>query len=472
MRTIRPQAMVVWVGGTTLALLMACFFNVAGLQHPAAADQEPLARSKPQSFDTLIARNAANQLTTGRDVFRFATFGDEDFWGGQLKLHQAVATLSPRAALGLGLKVDADAVSGVTLRQIREGRGLDDPRVTLDLLRRNAVVGVTGFFDPQHKQLTSIGIQCSLCHSTVDDSTSFGVGHRLDGWANRDLDVGKVIASAPDLTVFANLLGVSQDTVRQVLNSWGPGKFDAELLLDGKAFRPDGKPAATLIPNAYGLAGYNQVTWTGGWGTVTYWNALVANLEMRGKGVFFDPRLDDATKFPIAAAHRDLYGHVTRDPDDDQITSKLPSLQVYQLAIPAPVPRTGVDFNLAAAKRGDVLFSGKAKCNNCHREPLWTEPGWNVHKPEDIGIDSFQAERSPDGTYKTSNLAGLFVRENGLHMRPENKGRFFHDGRFKTLLDVVNHYDGFFGLGLTAQEKSDLVEYLKSLTDNGSAIPE
>lgn len=472
MRSISPTSLASWAGGAVLALLAVSLTHAAPNGRPAAASPAIQERSKTPSFDSAIARNAADQLTQGRQVFRFDTFGDEDFWGGQLQLHQAVATLTPRAALGLGLKVDADALPGGTLRQLRAGHGLDDPNVTLDLLRRNAVLGVTGFFDAKRKQLTSVGIQCSLCHSTVDDSTTFGVGHRLDGWANRDLDVGKIIASAPDLTPFANLLGVSQDTVRQVLNSWGPGKFDAELLLDGKAFRPDGKPAATLIPNAYGLAGYNQHTWTGGWGTVTYWNAFVANLEMRGKGVFFDPRLDDSTKFPIAAAHRELYGHVSRDPDEDQITSKLPALQVYQLAIPAPVPKAGVDFNLAAARRGDVLFSGKAHCNNCHREPLWTEPGWNVHKPESIGVDSFQAERSPDGTYKTSSLAGLFVRENGLHMRPENKGRFFHDGRFQTLLDVVNHYDGFFGLGLTPQEKSDLVEYLKSLTDNGSAIPE
>jgi hypothetical protein len=306
----------------------------------------------------------------------------------------------------------------------------------------------------------------------VDNTLTFGVGHRLDGWANRDLDVGKIVAAAPNLSPFANLLGVSQDTVRAVLNSWGPGKFDAELILDGKAFNPqqvtDGVvtgtnvPGATLIPNAFDLAGYNQHTWTGAWGTVSYWNAFVANLEMHGIGRFFDPRLNNAAKFPIAAANgfADL-PHIS--PDDDRITKKLPELHFYQLAIPAPAPEPGVDFNVAAAERGDELFSGKAKCNDCHVEPLWTEPGWNLHTPAEIGIDSFQADRAPDGVYKTMNLAGVFIRENAVFMNPANRGRYYHDGRFATLLDVVNHYNTRFSLGLTNQEKLDLVEYLKSL---------
>jgi hypothetical protein len=259
--------------------------------------------------------------------------------------------------------------------------------------------------------------------------------------------------------------------VRRVLNSWGPGKFDAELFLDGKAFNPQqvshgvvtgmNVSGATMIPNAYGLAGFNQHTWTGAWGTVSYWNALVANLELRGIGTFFDPRLDNADQFPIAARNR--FGHVRTPPDEDRITSKLPALHFYQLALPAPKPKAGRDFAATAARRGESLFVGKARCNDCHVKPLWTEPGWNLHKPEEIGIDSFQADRGPDGVYKTQNLAALFVRELGLFMRPENKGRFYHDGRFKTLLDVVNHYDVQFNLDLTDGEKRDLVEYLKSL---------
>jgi len=231
--------------------------------------------------------------------------------------------------------------------------------------------------------------------------------------------------------------------------------------LDGKAFQPNGSSAATLLPNAYGLGGFNLHTWTGGWGTVTYWNAFVAVLELHGVGTFFDERFDNTNKFPIAAAAR--LGHISVAPDDDQVTSKLPALAYYQLSLPAPTPQPGVDFDAEAAKRGDELFSGKANCNSCHHEPLWTEPGWNDHTPAEMHIDSFEADRSPDGHYKTMNLAGKFVTERGLFMKPENKGRFYHDGRFQTLLDVVNSYNTRFNLGLTDAEKSDLVEYLKSL---------
>ncbi len=412
-------------------------------------------------FDHRITQNANKMLTQGRKIFRFDTFGDEAFWGDTLKLHQGVANVSPRTALDVGLKVDVDALPESLIKDLKEGKvNLDDPATTLALLKLNSVVGVTGFFN-ETGSLRSIGIQCALCHSTVDDSLAPGIGHRLDGWANHDLNVGAIVNLSPDLTPVANLLGVPEPTVRTVLNSWGPGKFDAELFLDGKAFRPDGKSAATLIPNAFDLAGFNQHTWTGAWGSVPYWNAFVANLEMHGKGTFFDPRLDNASKFPIAAANN--FGHVRTDPDNDLITSKLPALQFYQLALPSPKPTPGIDFDKTAAARGDELFSGKAQCNNCHVEPLWTEPGWNLHTPAEIGIDDFQANRAPDGVYKTMNLGGVFVRERGLFMKPENKGRFYHDGRFATLLDVVDHYDSFFGLGLTPGEKSDLVEYLKSL---------
>ena len=436
---------------------------------------------KRQNFDAQITANANALLEDGRQTFRFDTFGDQVFWGGALQLHQAIKGaslggvgpgISPTTALNLGLKVDLDALPQPLINQLKQGKvNLNDPATTVALIKLDAVLGVKGFFDGNN--LNSVGITCALCHSTVDNSFAFGIGNRLDGWANRDLDVGKIVAAAPNLSPFTNLLGVSDATVRAVLNSWGPGKFDAELILDGKAFNPqqvtDGVvtgtnvPGATLLPNAFGLAGYNQHTWTGAWGTVTYWNAFVAALEMHGIGRFFDPRLNNAAKFPIAAANgfADL-PHI--DPDQDLITKKLPELHFYQLAIPAPVPLAGVDFDEAAAARGDELFSGKAKCNDCHVEPLWTEPGWNLHTPAEIGIDSFQADRAPDGVYKTMNLAGIFVRENGLFMNPANKGRYYHDGRFATLLDVVNHYNTRFSLGLTAQEKLDLVEYLKSLS--------
>jgi hypothetical protein len=237
--------------------------------------------------------------------------------------------------------------------------------------------------------------------------------------------------------------------VRAVLRSWGPGKFDAALLLDGKATRPeDGRPAATLIPPAFGLAGVNLHTWTG-WGSVTHWNALVANLEMQGQGTFFDPRLDDAAKFPIAAAAG--FGDVRRSPD--RVTPKLAALHFYQLALTAPRPAAG-SFDAVAAGRGKALFGGRAQCARCHVPPLFSEPGWNMHTPQEIGIDSFQADRSPDGRYRTAPLKGLWTH---------TKGGFYHDGRFASLRDVLDHYDAHFGLGLSAQEKADLAEYLKSI---------
>jgi hypothetical protein len=396
-------------------------------------------------------------LEEGRRTFRFETFGDEAFWGDTIKLHQAIEGqahggvgpgVSPKMALAVGLKVDAEAIPANVAADIKAGKvNLDDPATTLALLKLNAVVGVTGFFNGD-MTLRSMGIQCALCHSTVDDSFAPGIGKRRDGWPNRDLNVGAIINLAPDLSSVATLLQVDQAAVRMVLASWGPGKFDAELNLDGKGMRPDGKPSATLIPPAFGLAGVNLHTWTG-WGSVTYWNAFVAVLEMRGKGTFFDPRLDDATKFPVAARAR--LGHVENDPD--LVTPKLADLHLYQLSLAAPPPPPG-SFDAEAAERGDKLFEGKAKCARCHVEPLFTEPGWNLRAAEEIGIDDFQAKRSPDEKYRTSPLRGLHT-----HM----KGGFFHDGRFATLLDVVNHYDQFFKLGLTDAEKNDLVEYMKSL---------
>jgi hypothetical protein len=272
------------------------------------------------------------------------------------------------------------------------------------------------------------------------------IGRRLDGWANRDLNVGAIVDLSPDLSAPAKLLGVDQSVVRKALLAWGPGKFDAELFMDGKAFRPDGTTAAVLIPPAYGLAGVNLHTWTG-WGSVTYWNAFVANLEMHGKGRFFDSRLNDATQFPIAAANG--FGDVRIDPAQDRITPKLGALHAYQLAIPAPrQPKSAFNF---AANRGQVLFNGKAQCARCHVPPLFTEPGWNAHAPSDVCVDSFQADRAPDRIYRTAPLGGLFTHQ---------KGGFYHDGRFGTLLQVVNHYDGCMNLHLRDDEKSDLVQYL------------
>jgi hypothetical protein len=275
-----------------------------------------------------------------------------------------------------------------------------------------------------------------------------GIGNRLDGWPNRDLNVGAIVNLSPDVTALRDALGVDENTVRTVLQSWGPGKFDAELILDGKAFRPDGKTAATLLPAAFGLAGVNLHTYTG-WGSVTHWNAFVSNLEMHGQGTFYDPRLNDTNTFPLAA--KNGYGNVRST--NDVITPKLAALHYYQLSIPAPTPPS-TNFNAEASLRGETLFTSKAKCSTCHVPPLFTEPGWNMHTPAEIAIDDFQANRSPDKRYRTTPLKGLFARA---------KGGFYHDGRFATLTDVVKHYDTAFSLGLTDQETEDLVEYLKSL---------
>jgi hypothetical protein len=440
-----------------IAAVLVLGLVIVGYSLYAASVQDLKGRERLAEFDRIIRDNARQLVEEGRQIFRFDTFGDESFWGDALQLHQAIKGaklggvgpgLSPKAALGLGLKVDVDLLPPALANQLGTGKvNLDDPATTAALLKLKAVVGLTGFFD-NAGNLQSIGIQCALCHSTVDDSFAPGIGHRLDGWTNRDLNVGAITAFAPDLSSVASLLGVDQETVRKVLNSWGPGKFDASLLMDGKAFRADGKSAATLLPPAFGLAGVNLHTWTG-WGSVTYWNAFVANLEMHGKGTFFDPRLNDPTQFPIAAAAG--FGNVRNDPD--LISSKLAALHFYQLAIPAPKPPKG-SFDPVAAASGEVIFNTKADCARCHVPPLFTEPGWNMHTPDEIGIDDFQSNRAPDRRYRTSPLKGLWTHQ---------KGGFFHDGRFATLREVVDHYNNFFALGLGEQEMRDLIEYLKSL---------
>lgn len=452
---MRTKWITVFISGFLLVLAAG-----AALSQVSAQTGTPEASSS--TFDNIISDNARQMMEDGRKTFRYDTFGDETFWGDQLQLHQAIAGeknggigpgLSPKAALGLGLKVDMDALPADLVGQIKANKvDLDDPATTLALLKLNAVVGVTGFFDKDQKYLASVGIQCSLCHATVDDAFAPGIGHRLDAWPNRDLNVGAIIALSPNLKPVTDLLGVNETTVKKVLASWGPGKFDAELFLDGKGLRPDGKSAATLNPAAFGLAGVNSHTWTGDWGTVTYWNAFVANLEMHGQGTFFDPRLDNSAQYPIAAKAK--LGH-KHDPTD-MITAKLGALQFYQLAIPVPKPPPG-SFNVEAAKRGEALFDSKAQCSSCHVPPLFTEPGWNLHTPAEIGIDEFQADRGPDKRYRTTPLHALW------DMQKIHKGGFYHDGRFATLADVVDHYNKFLKLGLKPNEVDDLIEYLKSL---------
>jgi cytochrome c peroxidase len=422
-------------------------FGACLIQFSLLAEQTNVSNLSNPSIPPPPGSSILTTTLQGRQIFRFDTFGDQAFWGGQLRLHETLATLAPSNALALGLKVDVAALPDRLVQQLRRGKvDLGDPKNTAALLQANAVLGVKGFFT--NGTLRSVGITCALCHSTVDNSLAPGIGQRLDGWANRDMDVGAIIASAPTVAPFAELLQVDEATVRTVVLAWGPGKFDAELSLDGIGFRPDGKTAATLIPPAFGLAGVNLHTWTG-WGSVPHWNAFVANIEMHGVGNFYDPRLDNAEQFPVAA--RAGLGHITNA--IDLISSKLPALQLYQLSLPAPRPPSG-SFDATAARRGGALFRGKAACASCHQKPTFTEPGWNLHTAAEIGIDDFQANRSPDRRYRTSPLKGLFSHK---------KGGFYHDGRFPTLRSVVDHYDGTFTLELSDEEKQDLVEYLKSL---------
>ncbi len=441
------------VGGIALGI---------GLTHLTLTLPEKTARAQPQlltEFDQAIAQNAQKMMDEGKQIFRYDTFGDESFWSGALRMHQALAGsklggvgsgVSPKTALSVGLKVDMDALPADLVEKIKAGQvNLDDPATTLALLKLKAVVGVVGTFG-QDGSLQTIGLTCAVCHSTVDNAFAPGIGHRLDGWGNRDLNVGAIVGLSPNLQAIADLLRVDVPTVRKVLMSWGPGKFDAELDKDGKAFRPDGKPAATIIPNAFGLAGVNLHTWTGAWGTVTYWNAYVANTEMNGKGNFYDPRLKDPKKYPVSART----GAWNKRNSPDLVTSKLAALHFYQLSIPTPSPPAG-SFDAAAAGRGNVIFEGKARCAACHIPPLYVEPGWPLHSGKEIGIDEWQAQRAPDNMYRTAPLRGLWTRVKGPG--------FYHDGRFPTLRAVVDHYDRVFKLKLTDQEKNDLVEFLKSL---------
>ena len=438
---------------TASVLLAAVGMLVLVSRHKAAAQEADHDKNSDPVLD-----NATKSIREGRRIFRFDTFGDEAFWGGTIKLHQAIAGsklggvgpgVSPSTALGVGLKVDVDALPASLQSSLAQGQvNLNDPATTVALLKLRSVVGVTGFFDA-NGQIQSMGVQCALCHSTVDDSFAPGIGHRLDGWANRDLNVGAIVALAPDLSAVDNLLGVDDKTVRNVLNGWGPGKFDAELLLDGQGFRPDGTTSAVLIPPAFGLTGVNLGTWTG-FGSTTYWNAFVANLEMHGVGTFYDPRLSDPQQFPIAS--KAGFSNVRNVPD--VITSKLAALHFYQLAIPAPKSPAAEHQSNTAAINGAALFNGKAQCARCHVPPLFTEPGYNMHSPQELGIDAFQANRSPTKMYRTSPLKGLFS-----HV----KGGFYHDGRFATLQAVLDHYNSLFNLGLTGDEESDLIAYLMTL---------
>jgi mono/diheme cytochrome c family protein len=367
----------------------------------------------------------------GQQIFRFDTFGDEQLWTDTLQMHQAIASVSPRTALSVGLKVDVDALPPEVQAAIRNGQvNLDDPAVTVELLRLNAVVGVVGQVDKG--QLTRVGITCALCHSTVDNSFAAGIGKRLDGWPNRDLNVGVIVALSPALP----------DSLKTEFRTWGPGKYDPRHhIFDGTNIIPLNSPSLpVLIPPAYGLAGVGFETYTGD-GPISYWNSYVGVSQMGGHGSFSDPRIG-----------------VTITQKPDLVTPKLPALRDYQLSLPAPAPPSG-SFDPAAARRGERLFNGKAGCAVCHTPPTFTDavsgPDPSVpllHDPTEIGTEPVYATRSATGKYRTSPLRGSWQHP-----------PYFHDGSATTLLAVVEHYDQQFNLRLSVQQKADLVEFLKSL---------
>jgi hypothetical protein len=451
---MRARTSLILSFGIVLSILAVVVVTRTAAQRPGAS------AARPGSFDEVVEQTGSELFRNGKQIFRFDTFGDEAFWSGALKLNHAIAGarlggvgpgVGPAAALAAGLKVDVEMVPHAILDGIKAGAvDLNDPANTIALINAKAVVGVMPFAGSGGAP-ASIGFTCALCHSDVDDSFAPGIGLRLDGWANRDLNVGAIIAMSPDLSAVANLLQIDQAAVRNVMTSWGPGRFDAQLFLDGKAFRPDGQTAATLIPPAFGLAGVNMHTSTG-WGGVPYWNAFVANLEMHGSGTFYDPRLNDKAKYPVAA--RAGFGNVRpASLNDDGVTSRLAALQYYQLSIPAPAAPAG-SFNQRSAELGAQLFRGRAGCASCHVPPIFTEPGWAMHTAAEIGIDDFQSSRSPDNRYRTTPLKGVWSHQ---------RGGFYHDGRFATLLAVVQHYNRTFNLRLSDVEMNDIVEYLKSL---------
>jgi len=366
-------------------------------------------------LSTKTANTAADQ---GQQIFRFDTFGNEQLWTDTLRLHEVIqSSVSPAAALGVGLKVDATALPADFLAT----HDLNDPATTVELIKLKAVVGLSGTV--RGTQLKSVGITCAICHSTVDNSVAVGIGNRLDGWPNLDLNPGAIIALSPALT----------SAQKAIYNSWGPGRFDPR-------FNVDGINGPVLIPPAFGLKGVGFETYTGD-GPISYWNNYVAVLEMGGHGSFSDPRLGIT---------------ITQEPD--LVTPKLPELLRYQLSLATPPPPAG-SFNQTAARRGEALFMTKARCASCHIPPTFTDvlagPNPSVpllHDAAEVGADPLYAQRSATKKYRTTPLRALWQHP-----------PYFHDGSAGTLGAVVNHYDTLFGLGLTAKQKADLVEYLKSL---------
>lgn len=370
----------------------------------------------------------------GKDIFRYDTFGDETFWTDVLQMNQVIeSAVSPATALAVGLKVDASALPAEVVAAIQNGDvDLEDPQTTLVLLQLNAVVGVQGQVSEKPDgslTLDRMGITCALCHSTVDDSFAPGIGNRLDGWANRDLDPGFIISLSPAL----------DQATKDVYASWAPGIYDPR-------FNNDGLNNPVVIPPAYGLYGLPKAIFTGDGdiehepaGPVAYWNRYVAVTQMHGHGYFEDPRLN------LVVDHRE---------GDDLVTDKLPALQAYQFSLDAPTPPEG-SFDAAAAIRGKALFSGKAQCATCHSGPLFTDviDGGKLHpQSASVAVDKDYVKRSATKKWRVSPLKGIWQHP-----------PYFHDGSAATLADVVSRYNEVNKLKLSDTEKSDLTEYLKSI---------
>lgn len=376
-------------------------------------DDSPTAPGIDQLDPVLIAE--------GKEIFRYDTFGDEKYWTDTLRMHEVIAqAVTPAVALSVGLKVDADALPQEVKDAIGRGEvDLNSTATTVALLKMNAVVGLQGTIEnvDGRDTLTRVGVTCALCHSTVDNSFAPGIGSRLDGWPNTDLNPGAIVALSPAVT----------DALRAVLNSWGPGKYDPRINFDGLN-------TPLVLPPAYGLLGVDKETFTAE-GPVSYWNAYVAVTQMHGQGNFSDPRLGI---------------NVVQSPD--LVTSKLPALREYQLSIATPAPPPG-SYDVAAAQRGRAVFRGQATCSTCHTGSILSDiNSGRLHAPEETGMDPRYAARTSQGAYRTTPLRGLWQH-----------APYFHDGSAATLADVVEHYDGVLSLGLSAQQKSDLIEYLKSL---------
>jgi hypothetical protein len=416
-----------------LPLLSAAPLALVGLAGSVALPSPAVeAASGDRRGGAAVADHFDPLVRLGRAIFRFDTFGDEQLWTGVLRLHEPIATLSPQQALGVGLKVDLDALPPATVAALGAGQvDLTDPAVTLSLIQADAVVGVKGRVD-QAGALASVGITCALCHSTVDDALAPGIGRRLDGWANTTLDVGAIVALSPAL----------DPATKAEFATWGPGKYDPRHhYFDGTAIVPLNSPSLPIvIPPIYGLQRVGFETFTGD-GPISYWNSYVGVGQMGGHGSFRDPRIG------IRISQR-----------PDLVTPKLLPLLVYQLTLRSPAPPAGT-FDAVAALRGRAVFRGAAGCARCHQGSNFTDVlsgpprQWPVlHDPSEVGTEAGYAARSATKRYRTTPLRALFQH-----------APYFHDGSAATLEAVVEHYDTRFQLHLSAAQKRDLVHYLKSL---------